>query len=219
MLTKDKVPSSFIGTGTFVPSAANAPSAAVLTALFNSYGVAGARNPLGSNLGFNNDGTLFTQTGALNYKGSNGTNGYLVTGGNVRIPLLKAALAEAEASVGHADTALRLIDECREQIDRPASQERLWLPEVLRIQGQVLAQQGLQARAEAALHAAIECAREQQAKSWELRAGLSLARMLAQRGCTDAARDLLAPIYGWFTEGADTPDLAEARALLIEHQG
>jgi iron complex outermembrane recepter protein len=83
----DKVPSSFIGTGAFVPSATNAPSAAVVTALFNSYGIAGARNPLGSNLGFNNDGTLFTQTGALNYKGANGTNGYLVTGGNVRMPV------------------------------------------------------------------------------------------------------------------------------------
>src|SRR6185437_9500717 len=84
---KDKVPSSFIGTGTFVPSATNAPGAAVVTGLFNSYGIAGARNPLGSNLGFNNDGTLFTQTGALNYKGANGTNGYLVVGGNVRMPV------------------------------------------------------------------------------------------------------------------------------------
>jgi len=83
----DKVPSSFIGTGTFVPSASNAPDGAVLTTLFNSYGVAGTRNPLGSNLGFNNDGTLFTQTGALNYKGPNGTNGYAIVGGNVRMPV------------------------------------------------------------------------------------------------------------------------------------
>ncbi len=83
----NKVPSSFIGTGTYVPSAANAPSAAVLTTLFNSYGIPGARNPLGSNLGFNNDGTLFTQTGALNYKGDNGSNGYLVLGNNVRMPV------------------------------------------------------------------------------------------------------------------------------------
>ena len=83
----DKVPSSYIGNGTFVPSATNAPNAAVLTGLFNSYGVAGARNPLASNLGFNNDGTLFTQTGALNYKGPNGTNDYLVVGNNVRMPV------------------------------------------------------------------------------------------------------------------------------------
>lgn len=83
----DKTPSSFIGTGTFVPSATNSPNAAVLTNLFNSYGVAGARNPLASNLGFNNDGSLFTQTGALNYKGPNGAGGYAVVGGNVRMPV------------------------------------------------------------------------------------------------------------------------------------
>jgi iron complex outermembrane recepter protein len=83
----DKTPSGFIGTGVFVPSAANAPSGAVVTALFNSYGIAGTRNPLASNLGFNNDGTLFTQTGALNYRGPNGTGGYAVVGGNVRMPV------------------------------------------------------------------------------------------------------------------------------------
>jgi outer membrane receptor protein involved in Fe transport len=84
---RDKVPSSFIGTGTFVPSAANAPDGTVLTTLFNSYGIAGTRNPLGSNLGFNNDGTLFTQTGALNYKGPTDANGYMIVGGNVRMPV------------------------------------------------------------------------------------------------------------------------------------
>lgn len=82
-----RTPSGFIGSGAFVPSSANAPSAAVLTTLFNSYGIAGARNPLASNLAFNNDGTLFTQTGALNYKGPNGTGGYAVVGGNVRMPV------------------------------------------------------------------------------------------------------------------------------------
>jgi iron complex outermembrane receptor protein len=83
----DKTPSSFIGTGTFIPSATNAPDGAVLTTLFNGYGVAGTRNPLASNLGFNNDGTLFTQTGALNYRGPNGSQGYAVVGGNVRMPV------------------------------------------------------------------------------------------------------------------------------------
>jgi len=83
----DKTPSSFIGTGTFIPSATNAPNGVVLTNLFNSYGIAGTRNPLASNLGFNNDGTLFTQTGALNYKGPNGSGGYAIVGGNVRMPV------------------------------------------------------------------------------------------------------------------------------------
>ncbi len=83
----DKTPSGFIGTGVYVPVAANAPDATVLTTLFNGYGIAGARAPLASNLGFNTDGSLFTQTGALNYKGPNGTNGYAVVGGNVRMPV------------------------------------------------------------------------------------------------------------------------------------
>jgi outer membrane receptor protein involved in Fe transport len=82
----DKTPSSFIGTGTFVPSATNAPNAAVLQTLFTGYGIAGARNPL-LNLGFNDNGTLFVQTGAVNYQGPADGNGYMVTAGNVRMPV------------------------------------------------------------------------------------------------------------------------------------
>ena len=81
-----QTPSSYIGYGTFVPSAVNAPSAAVVTSVFNSYGVSGARNPL-LNLGFNNDGSLFVQTGAVNYKGPTDANGYLIVAGNVRMPV------------------------------------------------------------------------------------------------------------------------------------
>lgn len=83
---KDKVPSSFIGTGTFVPSATNAPTAAAIQSVFSTYGITGSRNPL-LNLGFNNDGSLFVQTGAVNYRGANGTNGYALIGGNVRMPV------------------------------------------------------------------------------------------------------------------------------------
>ncbi|KRA84160.1 TonB-dependent receptor domain-containing protein [Altererythrobacter sp. Root672] len=82
----DKTPSSFIGTGTFVPSATNAPSAAVLQTVFSQYGITGTRNPL-LNLGFNNDQTLFVQTGAVNYRGPTDGNGYMVIGGNVRMPV------------------------------------------------------------------------------------------------------------------------------------
>jgi outer membrane receptor protein involved in Fe transport len=82
----DKVPSSFIGTGTFVPSAVNAPNAAVIQNVFTTYGITGTRNPL-LNMGFNNDGTLFVQTGAVNYRGPNGTQGYAIIGGNVRMPV------------------------------------------------------------------------------------------------------------------------------------
>lgn len=83
---RDKVPSSYIGYGTFVPSATNAPSAAVEQAVFSQYGIASARNPL-LNLGFNDDRTLFVQTGAVNYRGPTDGNGYMVIGGNVRMPV------------------------------------------------------------------------------------------------------------------------------------
>jgi predicted ATPase len=71
-------------------------------------------------------------------------------------------------------------------------------------------------QAEACFQQALAVARRQQAKSWELRAALSLSRLWQQQGKRDAARALLAPIYGWFTEGFDTPDLKEAKALLDE---
>jgi outer membrane receptor protein involved in Fe transport len=82
----DKTPSSFIGYGTFVPSATNAPSAAVEQAVFTQYGITGARNPL-ANLGFNDDGTLFVQNGGQNYRGPTDGNGYMLIGGNVRMPV------------------------------------------------------------------------------------------------------------------------------------
>jgi predicted ATPase len=76
--------------------------------------------------------------------------------------------------------------------------------------------QGDEAEAEASLHNAIEVARHQQAKSWELRATVSLCRLWQQQGRMDEARQMLAAIYSWFTEGFDTPDLQEAKALLEE---
>ena len=82
----DKTPSSFIGTGTFVPSATNAPSAAAVNGVFAGYGVTQAINPL-LNLGFNDDRTLFVQTGAVNYRGPRSNQGYLIVGNNVRMPV------------------------------------------------------------------------------------------------------------------------------------
>lgn len=82
----NKIPSSFIGTGTFVPSATNAPTAAAIQGVFTNYGITGPRNPL-LNLGFNNDGSLFVQTGSVNYRGPTDGNGYLIVGGNVRMPV------------------------------------------------------------------------------------------------------------------------------------
>jgi class 3 adenylate cyclase/tetratricopeptide (TPR) repeat protein len=136
------------------------------------------------------------------------------TGGNVRIPLVKSALAVAVGLEGDTKTALELIDECIAQIELPHGQERLWLAEVLRSKGSILLNAGRTEEAEAQLRASIDCARQQQAKSWELRSATLLARLLAQRGDCAGARDLLSPVYEWFTEGADTKDLIEAGELL-----
>ncbi|MEH3107887.1 MAG: TonB-dependent receptor [Sphingomonas fennica] len=81
-----QTPSSFVGTGTYVPSATNAPTAAAVNGVFRGYGVTGTVNPL-FNLGFNDDRTLYVQTGAVNYRGPRSTNGYLVVANNVRMPV------------------------------------------------------------------------------------------------------------------------------------
>jgi predicted ATPase len=94
--------------------------------------------------------------------------------------------------------------------------ERHWEAELYRLRAELLLKQGDDAGAEASLQKAVEVARRQSAKSWELRATTSLARLWQEQGRMDEARQMLAEIYGWFTEGFDTPDLQEAKALLEE---
>ncbi len=143
-----------------------------------------------------------------------GIESWTSRGGHVRVPFLKSALAEALALQGDFDTALNLIDECIEQIERPAWQERLWLPEILRLKGWMLMRQGRDDEAEVALRESLKTATTQQARSWELRSATTLATLLVRRGQRDDARALLMPVLGWFTEGFETRDLADARALL-----
>ncbi len=143
-----------------------------------------------------------------------GIERWIKTGGNVRVPLVKSALAMAVELEGNTSTALKLVDECIEQIERPSGQERLWLAEVLRCKGWILMRAGRDQEAEATLRASIDCARQQQARSWELRSCNTLATLLLSHGKRDEARSLLAPIYEWFTEGGETPDLVEAREVL-----
>jgi predicted ATPase len=135
-------------------------------------------------------------------------------GGHTRVPYLKSALAEALALQGDLDVALEMIDECLKQIERPGWRERSHLAEVLRLKGWMLMRQGRGQQAETALQASIEWARQQHAKSWELRSSTTLAQLLLESGRRDAAREVLAPIYNWFTEGFDTHDLKVARVLL-----
>jgi predicted ATPase len=97
-----------------------------------------------------------------------------------------------------------------------ASQERIWRPEILRLRGELRLKQGQAEFAEADLREALTLARSMNAKSWELRATMSLARLLASQGRREEAHDMLAEIYYWFTEGFDTADLKDAKALLDE---
>jgi predicted ATPase len=92
--------------------------------------------------------------------------------------------------------------------------ERWFVAELTRRKGQLLLRQGHPETAEELYRKALVIAEEQEAKMWELRAAVSLARLRRDQGRCAEARDLLAPVYGWFTEGFDTPDLKEAKALL-----
>ena len=131
-------------------------------------------------------------------------------------PYNLAVQAEALGLLGRYNEALARLDQAFAQMDRPGWQERSHYAEVLRLKGWMLMRQGKREEAEAQLRASIDCARQQRAKSWELRSSTTLAQLLAERGQRDAARELLRPIYNWFTEGFDTKDLKEAKALLGE---
>jgi predicted ATPase len=97
-----------------------------------------------------------------------------------------------------------------------ASKETWFEPEANRIAGEIAVKGSDALKAEAYFNRALAVARQQRAKSWELRAAMSMARLWRDQGKRDEARDLLVPVYGWFTEGFDTRDLKEARALLEE---
>jgi predicted ATPase len=114
------------------------------------------------------------------------------------------------------DEGLRTIDESFPIIERTG--QRQHEAEVHRLRGELLLAQDSSnaAHSEKSFRTAIEIARKQRAKSWELRATTSLAQLLAKQGRRDEARAMLAEIYGWFTEGFDTLDLKDAKALLDE---
>ena len=138
------------------------------------------------------------------------------SGGKVRNPTFKAFLAEALALTGDIDNALHLLDEQMTQIERPGWEERFFYAEILRLKGWMLSVQGDLEGAERNFLASLDWSRRQQAKMWELRTSTSLARLWQSQGKRRDAHELLAPVYGWFTEGFDTEDLLEAKALLDE---
>jgi DNA-binding SARP family transcriptional activator/predicted ATPase len=132
-----------------------------------------------------------------------------------------AALAQAEAQAGQPDKGLATLAKAIDTIEQ--TDEHHWEAEIHRLKGELLLLPGQHVEAEARSHQAERCfqyaidvARHQNAKSWELRATTSLARLWQQQGYLDKARAVLAEIYDWFTEGFDTPDSQEADALITE---
>jgi predicted ATPase len=140
----------------------------------------------------------------------------LATGQTLAQPLCLVLLAEAAGHVGKIAEALDLLAKVLAVFEAMGRGDML--SEVYRLQGALLLCQAVPdvAQVEACFHQALIIARHQQAKSWELRAAMSLARLWQCQGKRDEARDLLAPIYDWFTEGFDTADLQEATGLLEE---
>jgi predicted ATPase len=127
-------------------------------------------------------------------------------------PWFYALEAAAYGALGQVDEALRALDEALGWVRR--NDERLYEAEAHRIKGELLLKQDAHDEAESCFQQALLVARNQQAKSWELRAATSMARMWLQQNRIEEARALLSPVYDWFSEGFDTADLMDAKALL-----
>ena len=148
--------------------------------------------------------------------GTSGIMSLRSTGVSLNEPQHLSYLAMAYAELGQPDDARRCIDDAIDKVER--SKEKWCEAEVNRIAGEVALKSPAPdtEKAEKYFDRALAVARQQRAKSWELRAAMSMARLWRDQGKRNEARDLLAPVYGWFTEGFDTLDLKEARLLLDE---
>jgi predicted ATPase len=143
-----------------------------------------------------------------------GLSAYRATGAEAWTSHFLALLAEACEIAGEIDEAVNVLGNALQIVERTGQR---WLAaELNRLKGKLLLRQGHSEAAEGLYRKALSIAQEQEAKLWELRAAASLARLRRHQGRPAEARDLLAPIYGWFTEGFDTPDLKEAKVLLEE---
>ena len=144
------------------------------------------------------------------------------TGVKLARPYFLAVLAEAYGKVGQGEEALAVLTEALALVKH--KDERMWEAELDRLRGELMLTQSrvqrresrVQKEAEECFQQAVEVARQQQAKSLELRAVMSLSRLWQEQGKKEEARQMLLEIYDWFTEGFDTKDLQEAKALLEE---
>jgi predicted ATPase len=147
---------------------------------------------------------------------TSGITAFRSTGATMWLPLYMSQLAIAYAELGQFDDAWRCVGEAMTVAE--TTKERWCDAEINRVAGEIALKSPESDTAKAQVHfeRALAIARQQQAKSWELRAAMSLARLWRDQGKVQQARELLAPVYGWFTEGFDTRDLKEAKALLEE---
>jgi predicted ATPase len=143
-----------------------------------------------------------------------GSAAYRATGAEAFVPYQIALLARACEIAGQIEVAIEFVDDALQIVERTG--ERWLAAELCRHKGQLLLRQARCEAAEEFYRKALSIAREQKAKLWELRAAAGLARLRRDQGWHAEARDLLAPVHGWFSEGFDTPDLKEAKALLAE---
>ncbi len=142
-----------------------------------------------------------------------GISAYRAQGVETLVPLSLAMLGEAYGHVGQTQDGLAIVADALTRVRQTG--ERLYEAELHRLKGELIFQQSQDAgEVESCFSKAIEIARHQQAKSWELRTATSLARLWQGQGKVDKARELLAAVYNWFTEGFDTADLKDAKALL-----
>jgi TOMM system kinase/cyclase fusion protein len=145
-----------------------------------------------------------------------GMAAWQATGAEVDRPYFLALLAEEYGKADQEEEALSVLAEALALVQR--SGDRYWEAELHRLKGEMLLIQAIpdKAQAETCFQQVLAMARRQEAKALELRAAMSLSRLWQQQGKRDEARELLTPVYGWFTEGFDTADLQEAKALLDE---
>jgi predicted ATPase len=147
---------------------------------------------------------------------TNAIDAHRSTGARHFLPWYLSILSSAYSELGRFDDAWRCISEAMTAV--ATNKERWCEAEVNRVAGEIalMSPEKDVAKAERSFDCALTVARQQQAKSWELRAAISMARLWRDQGKVQQARELLAPVYGWFTEGFDTRDLQDAKALLAE---
>jgi class 3 adenylate cyclase/tetratricopeptide (TPR) repeat protein len=139
---------------------------------------------------------------------------FMATGMGISLTRYLTLSALSHGQAGEVGVAFEALEQVFSQIERPGWEEQYYFPEALRIKGELYRLSGKPSEAEAGFMAAIEAARNQHARSWELRAAVSLASLLSQQGRTEEASGWLAPVFGQFDEGFDMPDLQEAASLL-----